>query len=194
MPTWSRWPIWPQRSSKKAMVSPSSAHRESPLLLGHGAGYAPGTYRPEEIRFATRHVVEKQGGTFLHGQSGHRHRSREQKSSFWKTVRPCPTTCSPAMRAAMCPNRPIEAVMPDIFTVKPIERLMEAKAPPGRPFRPAHAACGHRRRRPLRSGGGRQRLAAGNHHRRTHAAHHRVCRQRFMSGFPASVRQKIVSG
>lgn len=44
------------------VVGPSPHHYYS----GMGPGMLGGTYTPDEIRFATRHVVEKQGGRFIH--------------------------------------------------------------------------------------------------------------------------------
>ena len=43
------------------VIGPSEYHYYS----GMGPGMLGETYSPEEIRFATRKVVEKQGGTFL---------------------------------------------------------------------------------------------------------------------------------
>jgi len=43
------------------VIGPSPFH----YYLGMGPGMLGGTYTPEQIRFATKHVVEKQGGTFL---------------------------------------------------------------------------------------------------------------------------------
>ena len=43
------------------VIGPSPYHYYS----GMGPGMLGGIYQPEEIRFATKHVVEKQGGTFL---------------------------------------------------------------------------------------------------------------------------------
>jgi NADH dehydrogenase FAD-containing subunit len=44
------------------VVGPSEHHYYS----GMGPGMLGGTYTPDDIRFATRHVVEKQGGSFIH--------------------------------------------------------------------------------------------------------------------------------
>lgn len=46
------------------VIQPSPHHYYS----GMGPGMLGQTYRPEEIRFATRQVVEKQGGTFILGK------------------------------------------------------------------------------------------------------------------------------
>jgi NADH dehydrogenase FAD-containing subunit len=49
------------RGHRVTVVGPSEYHYYS----GMGPGLLGGTYSPEEIRFATRQVVEKQGGTFV---------------------------------------------------------------------------------------------------------------------------------
>ena len=43
------------------VIGPSDHHYYS----GMGPGMLGGTYAPDAIRFATRHVVEKQGGRFI---------------------------------------------------------------------------------------------------------------------------------
>ena len=48
------------------VIGPSDHHYYS----GMGPGMLGGTYRPEQVRFATRLVVEKFGGTFCPGQGG----------------------------------------------------------------------------------------------------------------------------
>ncbi len=47
------------------VIQPSKYHYYS----GMGAGMLGGTYRPDEIRFQTRLVVEKQGGRFIHDRA-----------------------------------------------------------------------------------------------------------------------------
>lgn len=50
-----------RRGHQITVIGPSTHHYYS----GMGPGMLGGTYRPEEIRFATKTVVERQGGTFL---------------------------------------------------------------------------------------------------------------------------------
>jgi len=47
------------------VIGPSSYHYYS----GMGPGMLGKIYTPEDIRFATKHVVEKQGGTFVSGKA-----------------------------------------------------------------------------------------------------------------------------
>ncbi len=47
------------------VIAPSEYHYYS----GMGTGMLGKTYEPDDIRFATRHLVEKQGGTFTLGKA-----------------------------------------------------------------------------------------------------------------------------
>ena len=49
------------------VIGPSPYHYYS----GMGPGMLGKTYAPEDIRFATKHVVEKQGGQFVLGTATH---------------------------------------------------------------------------------------------------------------------------
>lgn len=53
-----------ERGHRVTVIGPSPHHYYS----GMGPGMLGGTYRPEEIRFATQAVVERQGGQFLRDQ------------------------------------------------------------------------------------------------------------------------------
>ncbi|MDY6990607.1 MAG: FAD-dependent oxidoreductase [Thermodesulfobacteriota bacterium] len=54
-----------ERGHRVTVIGPSPYHYYS----GMGPGMLSRSYSPEQIRFATRHVVEKQGGTFLLGRA-----------------------------------------------------------------------------------------------------------------------------
>jgi len=54
-----------ERGHKVTVLGPSPYHYYS----GMGPGMLSRLYSPEQIRFATRHVVEKQGGTFVLGRA-----------------------------------------------------------------------------------------------------------------------------
>ena len=53
-----------ERGHRVTVIQPSAYHYYS----GMGPGMLGTTYRPEEIRFATKHVVKKKGGTFVLGK------------------------------------------------------------------------------------------------------------------------------
>ncbi|MGA6924582.1 MAG: FAD-dependent oxidoreductase [Desulfosarcina sp.] len=104
------------------VIGPSDYHYYS----GMGPGMLAGTYQPEEIRFATRQVVEKQGGTFVSGKAVgidpvKKVISLQNGDILSYDVLSCNA-------GSHVPKPAIEDDPSDIFTVKPIERLMEAKA------------------------------------------------------------------
>ena len=103
------------------VIGPSEFHYYS----GMGPGMLSGTYRPEEIRFATRHVVEKQGGTFLHGKAATI--DPEQKIVILENGHTVPYDVLSCNAGSHVPKPAIEGELADLYTVKPIERLMEAK-------------------------------------------------------------------
>ncbi len=53
------------KGHRVTVIGPSPFHYYS----GMGPGMLSKTYRVDEIRFATQHVVEKQGGTFILGKA-----------------------------------------------------------------------------------------------------------------------------
>jgi len=54
-----------ERGHRVTVIGPSEYHYYS----GMGPGMLGGTYSPSDIRFATKHVVEKQGGVFVLGKA-----------------------------------------------------------------------------------------------------------------------------
>ncbi|BBO69055.1 pyridine nucleotide-disulfide oxidoreductase [Desulfosarcina alkanivorans] len=104
------------------VIGPSAYHYYS----GMGPGMLSGTYRPDEIRFATRHVVEKQGGTFLPGKAVRI--DGERKTVILENGDAVPYDVLSCNAGSHVPEPAIDGDPGDIFTVKPIERLMEAKS------------------------------------------------------------------
>jgi len=103
------------------VIGPSPHHYYS----GMGPGMLGGTYRPEEIRFATQQVVERQGGRFI--QDRVVRIEAEGKTLLLGSgqeiaydVLSC-NTGSQVADTLLGPDRT------DIFSVKPIERLQQAK-------------------------------------------------------------------
>ena len=104
------------------VIGPSEYHYYS----GMGPGMLSGTYTPEEIRFATRYVVEKQGCSFVND----------------KVVKADPDNRKVVLQSGgeisydvvsfnagsyvPAPGQTLETAE-DIFSVKPIEKLLEAK-------------------------------------------------------------------
>jgi NADH dehydrogenase FAD-containing subunit len=103
------------------VVGPSEHHYYS----GMGPGMLGGTYAPSEIRFATRQVVEKHGGTFVLGKAvrvdpGEKQVELESGETLgYDVVSFNVGSYVPRLDA------PEEAE--DVYPVKPIEKLMEAR-------------------------------------------------------------------
>lgn len=103
------------------VIQPSPHHYYS----GMGPGMLGQTYRPEEIRFATRQVVEKQGGTFILDKvarvepAANRVILESGKPVAYDVV---------SFNIGSNVSQHVAAARSDsIFPVKPIERLQEAQ-------------------------------------------------------------------
>lgn len=104
------------------VIQPSDHHYYS----GMGPGMLGGTYHPDDIRFATRKVVEKQGGNFVSGKVTSidpekqvvRLENSEQEIAY--DVLSCNA-------GSFVPRDIIETDSPNIFTAKPIESLFKAQ-------------------------------------------------------------------
>ena len=104
------------------VIGPSDHHYYS----GMGPGMLSDTYRPEEIRFATRQVVEKMGGTFVKAKAARI--DPQQKRVILESGESIPYDVLSCNAGSHVPQPKIDGDLNDIFTVKPIERLMEAKS------------------------------------------------------------------
>jgi NADH dehydrogenase FAD-containing subunit len=106
---------------KVTVIGPSEHHYYS----GMGPGMLGKTYAPEEIRFATRHVVEKQGGNFVLGKvvkidpAAQRVHLESDETVFYDVL-----SCN---LGSQVPADIITDGLKDIYLVKPIERLLAAQ-------------------------------------------------------------------
>jgi NADH dehydrogenase FAD-containing subunit len=173
------------RGHDVTVIGPSDYHYYS----GMGPGMLGGTYRPEEIRFATRHVVEKQGGTFLLGTAVAI--DPEKKAVMLAGGDTLPYDVLSCNAGSQVPRPPIDGATADIFTVKPIERLMEAQS---------RLVAHFHRHRPqvvIVGGGPSAAEVAGNVWQLAVTSgeqmpHITICAGKvFMPRFPASVRRRI---
>lgn len=103
------------------VIQPSAHHYYS----GMGPGMLGGTYAPDEIRFATRRQVEKKGGEFVMGKvakidAGAQRVLLESGEAVAYDVLSCNL-------GSFVPRDMITGDLNDIYTVKPIERLQEAR-------------------------------------------------------------------
>ena len=103
------------------VIGPSEHHYYS----GMGPGLLGGTYRPEEVRFATRLVTEKLGGSFVEakvqaidpdGQVVSLDNGEQLSYDY--------LSCN---LGSQVPQGMVSGPLDDIFLVKPIERLLEAQ-------------------------------------------------------------------
>lgn len=167
------------------VIGPSAYHYYS----GMGPGMLSGTYRPEEVRFATRHVVESQGGIFLPGQAIAI--DPEQKVVILENGTRVPYDVLSCNAGSYVPRPAIDGNHADIFTVKPIERLMQAQQ------RLVDHFGRHSPQVVIVGGGPSAAEVAGNVWQlgtttAKHMPHITICAGRtFMDGLPASVRRRI---
>ncbi|MFH1155408.1 MAG: FAD-dependent oxidoreductase [Pseudomonadota bacterium] len=110
-----------EKGHRVTVIGPSDFHYYS----GMGPGMLGGTYTPGEIRFATRHVVEKQGGTFILAKAERVDpRSRQVLLDSGQTVDYDVVSFNAGSHV---PRTIVSGDATDIYSVKPIEKLMEAR-------------------------------------------------------------------
>ena len=111
-----------EKGHRVTVIGPSEHHYYS----GMGPGMLGRTYAPADIRFATRHVVEKQGGVFI------RDKAVEIKADEKKVVLASGGTVDYDVisfnAGSYVPRLDLPEDAGDVYAVKPIERLMEAQA------------------------------------------------------------------
>jgi len=111
-----------EKGHQVTVIQPSEYHYYS----GMGTGMLGGTYQPEEIRFATRRMVEKQGGQFILGKAAVIDPDRQvvRLEVSGKEVRYDVLSCNAGSHV---PLDLLNRQGPGIFTVKPIEGLLKAR-------------------------------------------------------------------
>jgi len=110
------------RGHRVTVVGPSEYHYYS----GMGPGMLGGTYSPEEIRFATRQVVEKQGGTFvLDYVTGIDPAAHRLTLASGTAIDYDVLSCN---AGSQVPLSLAGEDRSDIFSVKPIEKLTQARS------------------------------------------------------------------
>lgn len=111
-----------EKGHRVSVIGPSDHHYYS----GMGPGMLGKTYTPAEIRFKTRHVVEKQGGTFICDKAikilaG----DKKVALASGETVGYDVISFN---AGSYVPRLDLPEDAKDVYSVKPIERLMEAQA------------------------------------------------------------------
>jgi NADH dehydrogenase FAD-containing subunit len=103
------------------VIGPSEHHYYS----GMGPGMLGQIYRPEEIRFATKHLVEKKGGSFVRGKVVKI--DAEQQTVNLDSGAVIAYDVLSCNLGSQVPQDIIQGDLENVFLVKPIERLLEAQ-------------------------------------------------------------------
>ena len=109
------------RGHQVTVIGPSPYHYYS----GMGPGMLGKTYTPAGVRFATRKVVEKKGGTFILGEAVRVDpAARQVRLQSGESI---PYDVLSFNTGSYVPKTIVTADGANIFTVKPIEKLLEAQ-------------------------------------------------------------------
>ncbi len=110
-----------EKGHRVTVIQPSEHHYYS----GMGPGMLGRTYTPDEIRFATRRVVEKMGGAFVPGRIDRI--DADARSVHLESGGSLPYDVISCNVGSQVPQDMIAGPLDDIYLVKPIERLLEAQ-------------------------------------------------------------------
>ncbi len=110
-----------EKGHKVSVIGPSSYHYYS----GMGPGMLGDFYTPDDIRFATQQVVEKQGGAFVLGSVTRT--DPKQKRVYLQSGESIPYDVLSFNAGSHVPRSFLKEDHGDIYSVKPIEKLMEAQ-------------------------------------------------------------------
>ncbi|MBT3312034.1 MAG: FAD-dependent oxidoreductase [Desulfobacterales bacterium] len=110
-----------EKGHKVTVIGPSAYHYYS----GMGPGMLSGTYTPEEIRFSTKHVVEKYGGTFILDMIDSI--DPKNKNLHLESGEVINYDVVSFNVGSHVPKSIVSEDSENVFSVKPIERLLEAK-------------------------------------------------------------------
>jgi NADH dehydrogenase FAD-containing subunit len=121
MVTLSNLRLFIEKGHRVTVIQPSEHHYYS----GMGPGMLGRTYTPDEIRFATRRVVEKMGGTFVPGRIDRI--DADARSVHMESGDSIPYDVISCNVGSQVPQNMINGALDDIYLVKPIERLLDAQ-------------------------------------------------------------------
>lgn len=110
-----------ERGHEVSVIGPSTHHYYS----GMGPGMLGGVYSSDDIRFATQHLVQKQGGTFVLGKATTV--DPGEKTIFLESGDRIPYDVVSFNAGSSVPQLATEGESSNIFPVKPIEMLREAR-------------------------------------------------------------------
>lgn len=103
------------------VIGPSDHHYYS----GMGPGMLSRTYTPDQIRFATRHVVEKQGGRFIKSKATRV--DAQMRQVFTEAGGNHPYDVLSINAGSYVPDEVVDNQVARLYTAKPIERLLAAQ-------------------------------------------------------------------
>jgi len=110
-----------EKGHKVTVIGPSPHHYYS----GMGPGMLGKTYTPEEIRFETKHVVEKQEGEFI--QNRVNRVDPENKTVYLESGQTIPYDVLSFNVGSYVPMTIVSGTDRDIFPVKPIEKFIRVQ-------------------------------------------------------------------
>ncbi len=174
-----------ERGHRVTVIGPSDHHYYS----GMGPGMLGKTYTPAEIRFATRHVVEKQRGTFIRDKAVQI--LTEEKKVMLASGRTLGYDVISFNAGSYVPRLNLHDDVQDVYPVKPIERLLQARA------RILELVAQKKITIGILGGGPSSAEVAGNVWQLVRDAGGNMPRikifagKRFMSRFPGNVRSKV---
>jgi len=166
------------------VIGPSDHHYYS----GMGPGMLGKTYAPDDIRFRTRHVVAKQGGTFIRDEAVGI--DPKAQKIFLTSGDPVAYDVVSCNAGSQVPKAMVTADAGSVFSVKPIERLQEAQT------RIQSLMAGRNARIAIVGGGSSATEIAGNIWQLGQILGgykpqvHIYTSRRLMEGFPRRVHQK----
>ncbi len=110
-----------EKGHKVTVIGPSPHHYYS----GMGPGMLGKIYTPEEVRFATKDVVEKQGGVFMQDRVSRI--DPESKTVYLESEQKIPYEVLSCNVGSHVPMSIVSGTDRDIFPVKPIEQLIHVQ-------------------------------------------------------------------
>ena len=175
-----------ERGHKVTVIGPSPYHYYS----GMGPGMLSKLYTPEQIRFATRRVVERQGGDFILGKAARV--DGDNRTIHLESGEMLTYDVVSFNTGSYVPRTIVKGPANDIFAVKPIERLIEAQR------RILQLASEEKKTIGIIGGGPAAAEVAGNlwrlakDHDRYMPEIQIFSGEKFMAPFPAGVRKKAI--
>jgi NADH dehydrogenase FAD-containing subunit len=113
--------VFIEKGHQVTVIGPSPYHYYS----GMGPGMLGKIYAPEDIRFSTQDVVKKQGGTFILGKVVRT--DPKDKQLILDSGETVPYDILSFNVGSYVPENCMINIAKDVFTVKPIERLIDAQ-------------------------------------------------------------------